>query len=69
MCPMYIKVTSVTVPCSTDCCPHTPTATVTNRVCPGCPTGCVIPTETITVTSGCKKTTGIPVPTAILTVG
>ncbi|KAG7287533.1 hypothetical protein NEMBOFW57_007045 [Staphylotrichum longicolle] len=56
MCPMYIKVTSVAVPCSTDCCPKTPTATVTKKVCPTCTTGCVIPTETYTVTTGCKTT-------------
>jgi len=69
MCPMIIKVTTVAVPCSTDCCPHTPTATVTEKgKCPGCTTGCVVPTETLTVTTGCK-TTGIVRPTAILTVG
>ncbi|KAH6632171.1 hypothetical protein F5144DRAFT_244329 [Chaetomium tenue] len=68
MCPMVIKVTTVSVPCSTDCCPRTPTATVTEKGrCPGCTTGCVIPTHTVTVTTGCK-TTGIIRPTAILTV-
>ncbi|AEO66531.1 2a966bb7-59bd-4934-9aa4-07e17b4d67a6 [Thermothielavioides terrestris] len=54
-CPLYIKETTVAVPCSTDCCPTTPTHTVTTK-CPGCKTGCVIPTETITVTTGCGKT-------------
>ncbi|KAK4251338.1 hypothetical protein C7999DRAFT_28068 [Corynascus novoguineensis] len=68
MCPMYIKVTSVAVPCSTDCCPSTPTSTVTTTSCPRCTTSCVIPTETITVTTGCKTTTELPWPTATLTV-
>ncbi|KAK4150160.1 hypothetical protein C8A00DRAFT_37250 [Chaetomidium leptoderma] len=58
MCPMYIKVTTTSVPCATDCCPKTPTATVTKKKCPSCTTGCVIPTITSTVTTGCKTTIG-----------
>ncbi|KAK4044199.1 hypothetical protein C8A01DRAFT_31807 [Parachaetomium inaequale] len=71
MCPMYIKVTTVAVPCSTDCCPQTPTATVTKSACPTCTTGCVIPTQTVTVTTGCKTALpgGILTPTATLIVG
>ncbi len=43
---------------STDCCPTTPTATVTKKAaCPTCVTGCVIPTDTVTVTTGCGKAT------------
>ncbi|KAL2261337.1 hypothetical protein VTK26DRAFT_4385 [Humicola hyalothermophila] len=61
LCPQYIKLTTISVPCSTDCCPTTPTHTVTDK-CPGCPgTTCVIPTSTITVTTGCKT----PVPPAL----
>ena len=41
---------------STDCCPHTPTKYVTAK-CPGCVTGCVIPTHTVTETTGCPKAT------------
>ncbi|KAK1836813.1 hypothetical protein QBC39DRAFT_367019 [Podospora conica] len=60
MCPMYIKVTSVKVPCATDCCPTTKTATVTAS----CTKGCQVPTETVTVQTGCKAT---PIPTFIPT--
>ncbi|KAK3897096.1 hypothetical protein C8A05DRAFT_39353 [Staphylotrichum tortipilum] len=65
-CPMYIKLTTTSVPCSTDCCPKTPTATITKKIpCPTCTTTCVIPTQTITVTTGCKTTP--PVTGPILT--
>ncbi|KAK4096539.1 hypothetical protein N658DRAFT_394447, partial [Parathielavia hyrcaniae] len=57
ICPPYIKITTTSIPCSTDCCPRTPTQTVTTKApCPTCPTGCVVPTETYTVTTGCKTT-------------
>ncbi|KAK1752252.1 hypothetical protein QBC47DRAFT_405455 [Echria macrotheca] len=64
-CPMYIKVTTISVPCNTECCTAKPTKTVRKS----CPTGCVIPTETVTVTTGCPVLTPFPVPTVpILTV-
>jgi hypothetical protein len=66
VCPAIISVTTTSVPCSTDCCPHTPTATVTEKGrCPGCTTGCVIPTFTSTVTTGCKTTPDVVRPTAV----
>ncbi|KAK3339501.1 hypothetical protein B0H65DRAFT_591762, partial [Neurospora tetraspora] len=53
-CPLYIRVTTVEVPCRNDCCPTTPTVLVT-KPCPSCVTGCVVPTETVTVTAtGCE---------------
>lgn len=55
-------------PSSTDCCPVTPTKTVTPRACQTCITGCVIPTETITVTTGCKPTLTVNPPPTSLTV-
>ncbi|KAL2020453.1 hypothetical protein VTK56DRAFT_8419 [Thermocarpiscus australiensis] len=62
VCPQLVKVTTISVPCSTDCCPVTPTEYVTNS-CPGC--GCVIPTATVTVTTGCKVNPGpVVTPTA-----
>ncbi|KAK3323805.1 hypothetical protein B0T19DRAFT_426971 [Cercophora scortea] len=67
VCPALIKVTTTEIPCSTDCCPKTPTKYITTS-CAGCATGCVIPTETVTVTTGCKIT-GFPTviqPTATL---
>ncbi|KAK1771537.1 hypothetical protein QBC33DRAFT_554698 [Phialemonium atrogriseum] len=67
MCPMYIKVTTTQVPCSTNCCPTTPTHVVT-RSCLPCPTGCVIPTETVTQTTGCRFTI-LPVASATLIPG
>ena len=62
---MYISVTTSKVPCANACCPKTPTRTVTATSCRACPTGCVIPTETVTMTTGCKTTvtpivTGLP---------
>ncbi|KAI0132666.1 hypothetical protein BJ170DRAFT_257166 [Xylariales sp. AK1849] len=50
-CPLYIKVSTIQVPCSTDCCPVTPTAYV-DGPCPPCKQ-CSIPTEYITETTGC----------------
>lgn len=61
MCPMYIKVSSTTVPCATDCCPLTPTAYVAATGTQPCPTcdPCRIPTEWITYTTGCAGTSTI----------
>ena len=55
MCPMYIKVTTVGVPCHNTCCPKTPTKTV--KACPTMcnPKACTIPTETYYTTTGCPK--------------
>ena len=62
VCPQYIKVSSTTVPCATDCCPTTGTTTVeagtgsrTGAGSDNCPTcdPCRIPTEWITYTTGC----------------
>ncbi|KAI0184406.1 hypothetical protein EV127DRAFT_237803 [Xylaria flabelliformis] len=66
VCPLYIKVSSITVPCATDCCPTTstvyresiPAATSgisTTLPCPTCE-ACPIPTEWITYTTGCVGT-------------
>ncbi|KAM7195334.1 hypothetical protein V8F20_007553 [Naviculisporaceae sp. PSN 640] len=67
-CPAVIRITTTEVPCKNDCCPRTPTHTVT-APCIGCVTRCVIPTETVTVTTGCGKPTirptFLPVPTLI----
>ncbi|KAI5868488.1 hypothetical protein GGS23DRAFT_33414 [Durotheca rogersii] len=54
-CPQYIRVSSVTVPCSTDCCPTTPTSYVSTGRCPTC-APCVVPTQWITYTTGCPGT-------------
>ncbi|KAK3984719.1 hypothetical protein QBC44DRAFT_362910 [Cladorrhinum sp. PSN332] len=51
-CPAVIRVTTIEVPCHNDSCPKTTTKTATAK-CPGCKTGCVIPTWTETVTTGC----------------
>ncbi|KAK4227189.1 hypothetical protein QBC38DRAFT_478545 [Podospora fimiseda] len=51
-CPAVIHVTTIEVPCHNDSCPKTTTKTATAK-CPGCTTGCVIPTHTETVTTGC----------------
>ncbi|KAK7914086.1 hypothetical protein PG985_011789 [Apiospora marii] len=51
-CPLFIPVTTVEVPCKTDCCPTTPTHVVTTpcpQPCPECPHS----TQTQTVTTGC----------------
>ncbi|KAL1836503.1 hypothetical protein VTJ49DRAFT_5061 [Mycothermus thermophilus] len=68
-CPAVIKITSVPVPCSTNCCPSTPTQTVTKKICPTCITRCVIPTETVTYTTGCPKETIGPIITAPIITG
>ncbi|KAK3940312.1 hypothetical protein QBC46DRAFT_385832 [Diplogelasinospora grovesii] len=57
VCPQYIVETTVTVPCSTDCCPTTPTTYVTTP-CQHCATTCVTPTNTVTETTGCETTAG-----------
>ncbi|KAI0014402.1 hypothetical protein F4779DRAFT_9177 [Xylariaceae sp. FL0662B] len=54
-CPLYIKVSSVTVPCSTDCCPSTSTSYVSTGACPTC-ARCPVPTQWITYTTGCPGT-------------
>ncbi|KAI0840965.1 hypothetical protein F5Y06DRAFT_234399 [Hypoxylon sp. FL0890] len=54
-CPEIIKISSVTVPCSTDCCPTTSTSYVANGGCPTC-AECPIPTQWVTYTTGCPGT-------------
>ncbi|KAK3353263.1 hypothetical protein B0T25DRAFT_518368 [Lasiosphaeria hispida] len=67
MCPAYIKLETLEVPCANDCCPNTKTKTVT-KACSTCATGCVIPTQTVTQTTGCGvNPTLVPLPTAVLT--
>ncbi|KAK4463194.1 hypothetical protein QBC42DRAFT_296140 [Cladorrhinum samala] len=56
-CPAVVRITTTQVPCANACCPSTPTKTATAK-CPGCTTGCVIPTITETITTGCE--TGKP---------
>lgn len=53
MCPMYVKIETIEVPCAISCCPTTPTAYVFRP----CPTSepCPIPTETLTYTTGCAS--------------
>ncbi|KAI1174639.1 hypothetical protein F4777DRAFT_378281 [Nemania sp. FL0916] len=55
ICPMYIKVSSVTVPCTTDCCPLTATLTAAEGPCATCDP-CRIPTEWVTYMTGCAGT-------------
>ncbi|KAI0537642.1 hypothetical protein GGR58DRAFT_501965 [Xylaria digitata] len=57
VCAEYIKVSSITVPCATDCCPTTSTVYKADYSAP-CPTcdPCRIPTEWITYTTGCAAT-------------
>ncbi|KAI3316605.1 hypothetical protein HD806DRAFT_423053 [Xylariaceae sp. AK1471] len=55
VCPLYIKVSSITVPCATDCCPTTSTTYEAAGPCPTC-SSCPIPTEWITYTTGCIST-------------
>ncbi|KAI1386406.1 uncharacterized protein F4822DRAFT_409980 [Hypoxylon trugodes] len=55
ICPEYIKVSKVTVPCSTDCCPTTSTTYVSDGPCSTCDP-CHIPTQWITYTTGCAGT-------------
>ncbi|TPX14087.1 uncharacterized protein E0L32_000481 [Thyridium curvatum] len=47
VCPQMVKLKTKHVPC------HTPTITK-SAPCPPCPTGCVIPTSTITSTRSCR---------------
>ncbi|KAI1127378.1 hypothetical protein F5Y10DRAFT_194955 [Nemania abortiva] len=55
VCPLYIKVSSVTVPCTTDCCPTTSTVYESTGPCPTCDP-CRIPTEWYTYITGCAGT-------------
>ncbi|KAI2637113.1 hypothetical protein GGS26DRAFT_588660 [Hypomontagnella submonticulosa] len=55
VCPQIIKVSSVTVPCATDCCPFTTTSLEYKAPCPTC-ADCPIPTQWITYTTGCPGT-------------
>ncbi|KAI1377749.1 hypothetical protein F4677DRAFT_46650 [Hypoxylon crocopeplum] len=55
ICPLVIRVSSVTVPCATDCCPTTPTSYVSTGPCPTC-NPCATPTQWITYTTGCPGT-------------
>ncbi|CAJ2513714.1 Uu.00g018330.m01.CDS01 [Anthostomella pinea] len=55
ICPEYIKVSSVTVPCATDCCPTTSTVYEPAGPCSTCDS-CKIPTEWWTYTTGCVGT-------------
>ncbi|KAI0478917.1 hypothetical protein GGR56DRAFT_349719 [Xylariaceae sp. FL0804] len=58
ICPDFIKISQVTVPCSTDCCPATPTVTAAVGSCTTCDP-CHIPTEWITYMTGCPGTSTI----------
>lgn len=51
-CPLIIVESTVTAPCSTDCCPTTGTTTVTTS-CPKPCEKCPIPTNYYTVTAEC----------------
>ncbi|KAH6659063.1 hypothetical protein BKA67DRAFT_5138 [Truncatella angustata] len=62
-CPALAVLTTLQVPCSTDCCPTTST-TYLPGTCPPCGQ-CVIPTYTSTVTTGCPVSShGYPTKTA-----
>ncbi|KAL2121069.1 hypothetical protein VTJ04DRAFT_5096 [Mycothermus thermophilus] len=66
-CPAIVSITSVPVPCHDECCPRTPTKTVTVKApCPTCPSGCSIPVYTETYTTGCSRATIGPIITATL---
>ncbi|KAI0447577.1 hypothetical protein F4803DRAFT_573424 [Xylaria telfairii] len=65
VCPLYIKLSSITVPCATDCCPTTstvylesPARSSGSSTAPACPTCevCPVPVEWITYTTGCVGT-------------
>ncbi|KAI4870075.1 hypothetical protein F4820DRAFT_320078 [Hypoxylon rubiginosum] len=56
ICPQIIEVSSVTVPCATDCCPTTTTSYVSTAACPTCAGNCPVPTQWITYTTGCAGT-------------
>ncbi|KAI0171832.1 hypothetical protein GGR52DRAFT_443656 [Hypoxylon sp. FL1284] len=64
ICPEIIRVSSVTVPCATDCCPTTSTKYVSTAACPTC-ADCPIPTQWITYTTGCPNTPTITASTII----
>jgi hypothetical protein len=53
-CPMYIAVTTKNVPCADSCCKTTRTRTTTKTVNAA---SCIIPTETVIRTTGCKTAT------------
>ncbi|KAI1201346.1 hypothetical protein F5X97DRAFT_320427 [Nemania serpens] len=53
VCPLYIKRSSVTMPCSTDCCPETTTALEAVGPCEEECDPCHIPTEWVTYMTGC----------------
>ncbi|GAP86383.1 hypothetical protein SAMD00023353_1800220 [Rosellinia necatrix] len=55
VCPLSIRVSSVTVPCSTDCCPTTTTTYAPTGPCPTCDP-CRVPTVWYTYTTGCLNT-------------
>ncbi|KAK1764740.1 hypothetical protein QBC33DRAFT_561421 [Phialemonium atrogriseum] len=57
MCPMIISVTTVDVPCSTDCCPTTPTATVATCASSCDTRRCTVPTQTLYRTAECASET------------
>ncbi|KAF3020090.1 Rhs element vgr protein [Neopestalotiopsis sp. 37M] len=59
-CPALAVLTSITVPCPTDCCPTTTTTTLPGT-CPPCGT-CVIPTYTSTVSATCTSTSTKAIP-------
>ncbi|KAI1776893.1 hypothetical protein F4818DRAFT_362239 [Hypoxylon cercidicola] len=64
ICPLIIEVSSVTVPCATDCCPNTSTSYVSTGACPTC-ADCPIPTQWITYTTGCAGTPTITSETTV----
>ncbi|KAI0117786.1 hypothetical protein GGR51DRAFT_500181 [Nemania sp. FL0031] len=64
ICPLFIKVSSVTVPCTTDCCPTTSTVYESKGPCPTCDP-CRIPTEWVTYMTGCPGTPTITMSTII----
>ncbi|KAI1113440.1 hypothetical protein F5Y14DRAFT_451977 [Nemania sp. NC0429] len=61
-CPLYIKLSSVTEPCATDCCPTTATVSEAVGPCETCDP-CRIPTEIVTYMTGCAG----PEPTVTIT--
>ncbi|KAH7031159.1 uncharacterized protein B0I36DRAFT_384000 [Microdochium trichocladiopsis] len=63
-CPLYLRVSSTTVPCATDCCPFTPTATYSCGPCPTC-NPCRVPTILSVFTTGCP---GTPTVTSVTTI-
>ncbi|KAI1192178.1 hypothetical protein F5B17DRAFT_2963 [Nemania serpens] len=73
VCPLYIKVSSVTVPCTTDCCPTTTTVLLQTSTDVPCEEAmatetcdpCHIPTEWVTYMTGCAGTPTISITTII----